>query len=147
ETQAGGADGGGAGVVQRAEIKGRLHAMAAEKLGDGRIEGARVIDIARGCAAPEAGDVAHRNGGNAASGVAAASDAGSPSVVRLNPALDVGKLVVKNRLNPQRTVSTVVGFSVAVALACVASILRKSRLWPGDATLPNTGGCPVSPVF
>src|ERR1035438_9196606 len=39
------------------------HAVAAEKLGDGRIEGARVIDLASGCAAPEAGDVAHGNGG------------------------------------------------------------------------------------
>jgi hypothetical protein len=82
--------------------------------------------------------------GNAGLGVAAASDAGSPSVVRLNPALDVGKLVVKKRLNPHRTVSTVVGFSVAVALACVASILRNSRLCPGDATLPKGGSVRLS---
>ena len=68
-------------------------------------------------------------------------------MVRSNPALDVGKLVVKKRLNPQRAVSTVVGFSVAVALACVASIRLYSRLCPGDATLPKVGGEFVSPVF
>ena len=85
--------------------------------------------------------------GNAVSGVAAASDAGSPSVVRSNPALDVGKLVVKKRLNPHRRVKIVVGLSVAVALACVASILRNSRLCVGDPTFPKVGGAFVSPVF
>ena len=85
--------------------------------------------------------------GNAVLGVTAAHDVGRPSVVRLNPALEVGSVVVKKRLKPHRTASTVVGFRVTVALAWVASILRKSSVWPGDATLPKVGGAFVSPVF
>ena len=40
-----------------------------------------------------------------------------------------------------------VGFRVMVAFAAVASILRKSNVWPGEAMLPNVEGLSVSPVF